>query len=381
MEKLDCVVAGAGVVGLAVARALALAGREVVVAEKAPAIGTETSSRNSEVVHSGIYYDRGSLKARLCVRGRELLYAYCAEKGIAHRRIGKFIFAATPGEVGRLRALAGRGRENGVADLRWMEPEEARTLEPALPCLAALFSPSTGIVDSHALMLALRSDAEARGAMVVFNTPVEGGRVRTEASGGEGRVELRLGGPEPMEVSCRTFVNCAGFSAPSLARTLAGFPASRIPRGRLCKGNYFTFAGRTPFTHLVYPVPEQAGLGIHLTFDLAGQARFGPDVEWVPDVEAGGVVDYRVDPARAGSFERAVRTYWPGLPEGGLAPGYSGIRSKIAGPGEPAADFLVEGPAEHGVGGVVNLFGIESPGLTSCLALGEEVAARAGAAG
>ncbi len=365
MEKLDCVVAGAGVVGLAVARALARAGREVVVVEKASAIGTETSSRNSEVIHSGIYYDRGSRKARLCVRGRDLLYAYCAEKGIAHRRIGKLIFAATPGEMEKLRALASRGRDNGVEDLHWMETKEARRLEPALDCVAALHSPSTGIVDSHALMLALLADAEAKGAMLALNTPVAGGEA------GEEGVILRLGGTEPMTIRCRVIVNCAGFSAPGLARTIAGFPADRIPRGRLCKGNYFTFSGKAPFSRLIYPVPEEAGLGIHLTFDLAGQARFGPDVEWVEEV------DYRVDPSRGASFERAVRSYWPALPPGSLTPGYAGIRSKISGPGEPAADFLIEGPREHGVAGVVNLMGIESPGLTACLAIAEEAAARA----
>jgi L-2-hydroxyglutarate oxidase LhgO len=365
MEKLDCVVAGAGVVGLAIARALARAGREVVVAEKAAAIGTETSSRNSEVVHSGIYYERGSMKARLCVRGRELLYAYCAEKDIPHRRIGKLIFAANPQEGEKLRALAARGRDNGVEDLRTLTAEEARRLEPGLSCVSALHSPSTGILDSHALMLALLADAEECGAMAVFDTPVLDGEAR------EGGVVLRLGGNEPMEASCRTFVNCAGFSAPALARGIAGFPAQRIPRGRLCKGNYFTFAGKTPFSRLIYPVPEEAGLGIHLTFDLAGQARFGPDVEWVEKV------DYRVDPSRGESFERAVRNYWPALPPGSLTPGYAGIRSKIAGPGEPAADFLIEGPREHGVAGMVNLFGIESPGLTACLAIAEETASRA----
>ncbi len=373
MERLDVVVAGAGVVGLAVARELALAGREVAVVEKEAAIGTGASSRNSEVVHAGIYYQTGSLKARLCRRGRDLLYPHCEERGIPHRRIGKVIFARSEAEVENLRALFTRGRANGVEDLAWMTGAEARGKEPALDCAAALWSPSTGILDSHRLMASLREEAEGAGAVVVLGTPVLGGE-----AGGEG-LTLRLGGREPMAARCRSFVNCAGLSAPALARSLDGLPPRAVPRGRLCKGNYFTFSGPVPFRHLVYPVPSEAGLGIHLTFDLAGQARFGPDVEWLPEGPAVGPAgraaepDYRVDPSRRGAFEEAVRRYWPGLPEGALQPGYAGVRAKVTGPGEPAADFLIEGEREHGVPGLVNLFGIESPGLTSCLALAEEV--------
>lgn len=369
MERIDCAVIGAGVVGLAVARALARAGREVLILEGAGAIGTGISSRNSEVVHAGLYYPTGSLKARLCREGRDRLYAFCTERGVAHRRLGKLVVAADPGEIPTLERLRATAEANGVEDLSWLTAAEARAREPALRCAAALASPSTGIVDSHGLMVALLAEAQARGATLALHSPVRGGRV-----GAQGIV-LDVGGAEPLELACRAVVNSAGLGAPGLAHSLAGFPPAAVPRTYLCKGSYFTLGRRAPFRHLIYPAPEQAGLGIHLTVDLGGQPRFGPDVEWVE------VEDYRVAPSRAASFADAVRRYWPDLPAQALQPGYAGIRPKIAGPGEPPADFLVQGPREHGVAGLANLFGIESPGLTACLALADEVAARLGGRG
>lgn len=362
---VDCVVIGAGVVGLAIARALAQSGREVLVAEATEAIGTGTSSRNSEVIHAGIYYPAGSLKARLCVRGKHLLYAYCAERGIPHRRLGKLIVATSAEQAAQLEGIAQRARANGVDDLQFISGEDAMRLEPALQCTAALVSPSTGIVDSHALMLAYQGDAENAGAQCVFHTPLVSGRVRPE-----GGFDLQFGGDDAMSLSCNVLINSAGLQAPALARRIDGVPAASIPTDYLCKGSYFTLSGRAPFSRLIYPVPQHAGLGVHLTLDMGGQAKFGPDTEWV------GTEDYTLDPARAEVFYAAVRSYWPALPDDALAPGYTGIRPKISGPHEPAADFVIAGPAAHGVRGLVNLFGIESPGLTSSLALAEETLAR-----
>lgn len=362
---IDCVVIGAGVVGLAIARALAQSGREVLVAEATEAIGTGTSSRNSEVIHAGIYYPAGSLKARLCVRGKHLLYAYCAERGIPHKRLGKLIVATSTEQAAQLEGIAQRARANGVDDLQFISGKDAMRLEPALRCTAALVSPSTGIVDSHALMLAYQGDAENAGAQCVFHTPLVSGRVRPE-----GGFDLQFGGDEAMSLSCNVLINSAGLQAPALARRIEGVPAASIPTDYLCKGSYFTLSGRAPFSRLIYPVPQHAGLGVHLTLDMGGQAKFGPDTEWV------GTEDYTIDPARAEVFYAAVRSYWPALPDDALAPGYTGIRPKISGPHEPAADFVIAGPATHGVSGLVNLFGIESPGLTSSLALAEETLAR-----
>jgi L-2-hydroxyglutarate oxidase LhgO len=360
-ESVDCVVIGAGVVGLAVARALALAGHEVLVLEKERWIGSETSSRNSEVIHAGIYYPKGSLKAQLCLAGKHKLYAYCAERGIAHRRLGKLIVACSEAEIAILDGVRQRAAANGVDDLRWLGSNELRTLEPELAAIGAYVSPSTGIIDSHALMLAYEADLETAGGMVVLRAPVLSGHV--EARG----FALEIGGAEPMRLACRRLVNSAGIHAPSLARRIAGIPPASIPRDYFCRGVYFTLAGRSPFRHLIYPVPEAAGLGVHLTLDLAGQARFGPDVEWIDGI------DYTVDPRRGERFYAAIRTYWPALKEGALQPGYAGIRPKISGPKEPAADFLLQGPAEHGIAGLVNLYGIESPGLTASLAIAERV--------
>ncbi len=362
---IDCIVIGAGVVGLAVARALALSGREVLVAEAAEAIGTGTSSRNSEVIHAGIYYPAGSLKARLCVRGKHLLYEYCAARGIGHKRLGKLIVATSDDEAASLEGIAARAAANGVDDLQTLTAHQARALEPALSCTAALLSPSTGIVDSHALMLSYQGEAENAGAQCVFHTPMLGARVRPA-----GGFEVDFGGPEAMTLSCNVLINSAGLHAPTLSRHIEGLPASSIPAEYLCKGSYFTLSGCAPFSRLIYPVPQHAGLGVHLTLDMGGQAKFGPDTEWIP------AEDYTQHPERADVFYDAVRRYWPQLPDRALAPGYTGIRPKISGPKEPAADFMISTPAQHGVTGFVGLYGIESPGLTSSLALAEETLAR-----
>ena len=371
-ERVECVVVGAGVVGLAVGRALALSGREVWVLEGGDGIGGGISSRNSEVVHAGIYYPAGSLKARFCVEGKHALYAYCAERGIPHKRLGKLIVAADEAEVPVLATIRAKAAANGVDDLEMLSGEAARGLEPALGVAGALLSPSTGIVDSHALMLALQGDIEHAGGAVVAHAPVLGGELLGgERLGGEGRggpIRLRVGGDEAMDLDCEVLVNAVGLHAPDLARSIAGIPADTIPRAYFCKGSYYSLAGRAPFSRLIYPVPEKAGLGVHLTLDLGGQARFGPDVQWVETEE------YDVDIRRADGFYAAIRRYWPGLPDGALAPGYAGIRPKISGPLDPAADFVISGPAAHGIGGLVNLFGIESPGLTSSLAIAAHVA-------
>jgi L-2-hydroxyglutarate oxidase LhgO len=361
-ESVEGVVIGAGVVGLAIARALARAGHDILILEAARQIGTETSSRNSEVIHAGLHYPNGSLKARFCVRGRDLLYAYCAEHGVPHRRLGKLTVACTEPELATLEAIKRKAEGNGVGDLEWVEADMARRMEPELRCLRAFHSPSTGIIDSHALMLAYLGDAEAASASLALRAPVLGGRVTADG------FRLEIGGDAPMALDCKLLVNSAGLSAPALARRIVGIPPATIPRDYYCRGVYFTLGGRAPFRRLIYPVPEHAGLGVHLTLDLAGQAKFGPDTEWIDGV------DYTVDPRRGDKFYAAIRTYWPGLKDGALQPGYAGIRPKISGPGEPAADFVVEGAATHGIRGLVNLYGIESPGLTSSLALAEHVA-------
>jgi L-2-hydroxyglutarate oxidase LhgO len=365
MERIECVVIGAGVVGLALARELAMAGREVAVLEAEDRFGTGTSSRNSEVIHAGMYYPAGSLKARLCVEGNRTLYEYCQAREIGHRRCGKLIMATGPGQLDALRRLQAQAEANGIQDLQWLERDQATALEPRLDCSAALFSPSTGIVDSHGLMQALLRDAEDHGAEVVFRSPVLGG----EAADG---LELAIGGAEPMRIRAGQVFNCAGLQAATVARSVRGIPEQAIPPIHLAKGNYYTLAGAAPFSRLVYPVPEVAGLGVHLTLDLGGQARFGPDVEWV------SAINYEVDPARADGFYAAIRRYWPGLPDGALQPAYAGIRPKLQGPGDPVRDFLIQGEAEHGIKGLWNLLGIESPGLTACLSLARLVALQAG---
>ncbi|ORM33402.1 NAD(P)/FAD-dependent oxidoreductase [Williamsia sp. 1135] len=359
-ETVDCLVVGAGVIGLAVARELARGGREVVIVDAEGAIGTQTSSRNSEVIHAGIYYPTGSVKARLCVRGREMLYDYCADRGVEHRRLGKLIVATGPEQVSRLTAINAQAAANGVLDLRRVGAVELADLEPELVAVEALLSPSTGIVDSHGLMSALHRDAGDAGTTTVLRTPVTSGRIV------DGRPEIDLDGTP---VRCDTLINCAGLGAWGVAHAIDGFPVERIPKRALAKGNYYSLAhGRAPFSHLVYPIPADGGLGVHLTLDLAGQARFGPDVEW------SDAVDYTVDAGRADAFYAEIRKYWPQLPDDALSPAYSGIRPKLAGRGEPNADFLIQGPSEHGIDGLINLFGFESPGLTSCLAIAEVVA-------
>ena len=361
MEKIECVVIGAGVVGLAVARALALQGREVLVLEAADAIGTGTSSRNSEVIHAGIYYPQGSLKATLCVKGRAMLYDYCAARGIGHSRCGKLIVATSAEQVAQLQGIVNKAAANGVHDLVLISREEAQAMEPRLQCVAAVHSPSTGIVDSHALMLALQGDLENAGGLVVLNSSLAHARCALNA--------ITLIAIDGTELQAGMVVNSAGLQAQALARRFAGLDAEQVPPSYYAKGNYFTLAGRSPFSRLIYPVPEAAGLGVHLTIDLGGQAKFGPDVQWVASAD-----DLVVDPARGDGFYAEVRKYWPELQDGALVPGYAGMRPKIQAPHEAAKDFLIQGPAVHGVPGLVNLFGIESPGLTSSLAIGQYVA-------
>ncbi|HEY2274833.1 MAG TPA: NAD(P)/FAD-dependent oxidoreductase [Steroidobacteraceae bacterium] len=361
MERVDVVVIGAGVVGLAIARTLAQRGREVLILEAAERFGSGVSSRNSEVIHAGIYYPRDSLKARLCVTGRELLYAFCREHGVAHRRCGKLIVACDDSqlaELGRIRAAA---LANGVG-LVPLGRADAVALEPGLRCAAALHSPLTGIIDAHGYMLALLGQTEGRGALLACDSAVTG--LALQADG----FLIGVNGA-PAALHARTVINSAGLAAPQVARLMKGFPAGHVPIAYFAKGSYFTLAGRAPFARLIYPAPIPGGLGVHLTLDLAGRARFGPDVEWV------GELDYGVDAKRASAFYHAVRAWWPALPDGALAPAYAGIRPKITAPGEPAADFRIDGQAVHGVPGLVQLFGIESPGLTASLAIAEHVAA------
>lgn len=369
MDRVECVVVGAGVVGLAIARRLAEAGREVIVLEAADAIGTVTSSRNSEVIHAGIYYAAGSLMAKLCVDGKHQLYDYCRSRGIPHSNCGKLIVATRPEELAKLASIKAHAEANGVADLQVLSGDEARALEPALACEGALLSPSTGIIDSHSYMLSLRGEAEAAGAAFAFLAPFERGRATTAG------FEVEVGGDAPMTLGCDMLINSAGLSATMIARLLEGMPLDLIPPAYLAKGCYFSCSSKAPFSHLIYPVPEPGGLGVHLTLDLAGQARFGPDVEWVDRI------DYEVDPARSERFYPAIRRYWPALPDGALMPSYSGMRPKIVPPAVATQDFMIQGPQVHGVPGLINLFGIESPGLTSSLAIADHVAEMAGIEG
>ncbi len=361
VPRVDCVVIGAGVVGLAVARSLAQAGRETLVLEAADAVGTGISSRNSEVVHAGIYYAEGSLKARLCVAGRELLYAYCEARGVTVNPCGKFIVATSAAQLSKLSSIEATARRNGVEDLRLLDRQEALRHEPQLHCVAALWSPSTGVVDSHGFMTALTGDLERAGGSVVLDSPVQ--RACSSAAG----LRLGVGKTDVYDIDATLVVNCAGLAAQQVARQVEGLRGDMIPNLFYAKGNYYGIEGRVPFKRLIYPVPEEGGLGVHLTLDVSGRARFGPDVEWVDHI------DYRVDPARAESFYAAIRAYWPALRDGALQPAYSGIRPKTVGPGSPAQDFVIQGPETHGLPGLVNLYGIESPGLTAALAIGEYV--------
>ncbi|MBL0312551.1 MAG: NAD(P)/FAD-dependent oxidoreductase [Holophagaceae bacterium] len=363
MDQVECVVAGAGVVGLAVARALAMAGREVLILDAADRIGTGISSRNSEVIHAGIYYAKGSLKASLCVSGNRTLYDFCQSRGVAHQRCGKLIVATEAEQIATLHQVQEQASANGV-ELAWLDSEAAARMEPKLRCVTALHSPTTGIVDSHGLMRALMMDAEQHDAVLALRSPILGGRA--DAKG----IVLDVGGAEPVALLARRFFNCAGLNAQAVAQSIEGIRMEAIPALHMSKGSYFSLSGASPFSRLIYPVPVSDWLGVHLTLDLAGQGRFGPDAEWVDSV------DYNVDLARAGDFYTAARRYWPDLPDDSLQPAYAGIRPKIQGPDEPAKDFLIQGETDHGVPGLVNFFGIDSPGLTACLALAQHVVER-----
>ena len=366
MERVDAVVVGGGVVGLAVARDLARAGFETILLEAAAAIGTETSSRNSEVIHAGMYYPTGSLKARSCVEGRKKLYAYCAERKIAQRKIGKLIVAVTNNEIAKLEAIAARAAANGLIGEDALVPlsgAEAQAMEPALNCVAALYSPSTGIIDSHALMLSFRGEFEAAQGAIAFKTRALGARCLDDGF----RLSAQIDGGDIMEIGCRMLINSAGHHASIFARAIDGLQRDHVPDTLYSRGCYFTLSGKAPFEHLIYPVPDEVTLGIHLTIDLGGQAKFGPDQEWID------AVDYAVDPGRAAAFYGDIRRYFPALAEGALQPAYAGVRPKLQRPGEGARDFMIQGPADHGIPGLVNLFGIESPGLTASLALAGHV--------
>ncbi len=366
MEQVDCLVIGAGVVGLAVARELAMSGRDVIVLEAADAIGTGTSSRNSEVIHAGIYYPAGSLKAQTCVQGKQMLYDYCDSHGVPYKRLGKLIVAASDTQIPTLHSLKAKAEANGVMDLSFLDRAEALALEPNLDVAAALLSPSSGVIDSHSYMLSLQGDAEAAGAMIAFETPVIGGRVSSN------RIEIDAGGENPMTLSARLVVNSAGLSCVDVANLIQGVPEASKPTLYYAKGNYFGLTGKPPFSRLIYPVPEAAGLGVHITIDMGMRARFGPDVEWIDHL------DYAVDPARSEPFYAAVRRYWPGLPDGALYPDYAGVRPKLQTPQGEAADFVIQGAAVHGIPGLINLYGIESPGLTASLAIARLVGVEAG---
>jgi L-2-hydroxyglutarate oxidase LhgO len=357
---MQVLVVGAGVIGLAAARQAARCGHDVIVAEAASGIGTGISSRNSEVIHAGMYYPTGSRRARHCVRGNALLYEYCAAHGVPHRKCGKLIVATGEPERAKVEALLAQGRANGVEGLELIGGNAARALEPALSCVLALNSPHTGIIDGHAFMLALQGDLEDAGGTIAFETPVE--RLAPTTRGWR----VQFGGREPGTLAVDAVVNAAGLSAQALARRIEGYPPARVPPLVFAKGNYFSYAGRPAFSRLIYPTPVDGGLGVHVTLDLSGRMKFGPDVEWIE------VENYDVDPKRAASFYARIRSYWPELPDGSLVPDYAGIRPKLRGPGEPNADFVVEGPREHGLAGLVQFFGIESPGLTCALPLAEE---------
>ena len=358
---MQVLVIGAGVVGLAVARAVARRGHDVVVAEAEFAIGTGISSRNSEVVHGGMYYPTGSLRAQHCVRGRRMLYEFCASHGVPHRKCGKLIVATNAAETAKIESIAAQGRINEVEGLELIGGNAARTLEPELVCVGALLSPETGIVDSHAYMLALRGEIEDAGGAIALHTPVIG------AARKAGHWAVSFGGDDADTFEFDAVVNCAGLHAQSVARSIEDYPATRVPRLVMAKGNYFSYAGRPVFSRLIYPTPMPGGLGVHVTLDLAGRMRFGPDVEWIERER------YEVDPKRADIFYDRIRTYWPGLRDATLAPDYSGVRPKLTGPGEAQADFLIDAPGQHGLDGLVQMFGIKSPGLTSSLSLAEFV--------
>ena len=366
MERVDCVVVGAGVIGLAVAREMALQGRETVLLEREGAFGTVSSARNSEVIHAGIYYPKDSLKAKLCVQGNHLLYAYCRNHQVATQAYGKLIVATDETQINDLQGILYKAQNNGVSEIKMISGDEAKALEPNLKCVAAILSSSTGIVDSHGYMLSLLGGFEDAGGMVAYQSPlISATPIGRDAEGG---YELEIGGADSMKIQTRLLINCAGMSAPAVAQKIAGLEQDQIPKAYFAKGNYFSLSGKSPFTHLIYPIPEPGGLGVHLTLDMGGQAKFGPDVEWL-DIDAEEQIDYTVNPKRGESFCEAVRRYWPGLKDGALQPDYSGVRAKIASPNAPSGDFCFNAPRDHGLQGLYNLYGFESPGLTSSLAI------------
>ena len=370
MEQVDCVVIGAGVVGLAVAREMALQGRETILLERENAFGTISSARNSEVIHAGIYYPKDSLKAKLCVQGNRLLYEYCRDHQVATQPYGKLIVASDESQIDDLRAILYKAQNNGVPEIKMISGDEAKALEPNLKCSAAILSSTTGIVDSHGYMLSLLGGFEDAGGMVAYQSPLLSAKpIGNNAKDG---YELQIGGVDGMQIQTKLLINCAGMSAPAVAQKIEGLAKDQIPKAYFAKGNYFSLSGKSPFTHLIYPIPEPGGLGVHLTLDMGGQAKFGPDVEWL-DIESEEQIDYTVDPKRGDGFYEAVRRYWPGLKDGSLQPDYSGVRAKIVPPNAPAGDFCFNGPQEHGMQGLYNLYGFESPGLTSSLAIAKHL--------
>ena len=366
MERVDCVVIGAGVVGLAVAREMALQGRETILLERENAFGTISSARNSEVIHAGIYYPKDSLKAKLCVEGNRLLYEYCRSHQVATQPYGKLIVASDVSQLDDLQAILYKAQNNGVPDIKIISGEQAKALEPQLQCVAAILSSSTGIVDSHGYMLSLLGGFEDAGGMVAYQSPLIS--AKPIGANAENGFELEIGGPDGMQLQTKLLINCAGMSAPAVAQKISGLAKGQIPKAYFAKGNYFSLSGKSPFTHLIYPIPEPGGLGVHLTLDMGGQAKFGPDVEWL-DIESEEQIDYTVDSKRGDGFYDAVRRYWPDLRDGALQPDYSGVRAKIVPPNSPAGDFCFNGPKDHGLQGLFNLYGFESPGLTSSLAI------------
>lgn len=369
MDSVECVVIGAGVVGLAVARACAQKGLETILLEQNNAIGTETSSRNSEVIHAGIYYPKGSLKANLCVQGRDRLYEYCDLKHIDYKRCGKLIVASDDTQIPKLKKIMRAGIENGVSDLQWLDQKQTNLLEPNLNCVAAILSPSTGIIDSHSLMVSLLGDFEAASGLLAYCSPVESAYILENENY---NICLNIGADsnDVMQIKARYVINCAGLYAVQLANNIQGLAKETIPKNKYAKGNYYAFSGKTPFQHLIYPVPQDGGLGVHLTLDLAGRAKFGPDVEWIEEI------DYSINPDRSKSFYKSIRSYWSELPDNSLQPDYVGIRPKLVSNTDTDADFMIQDQAEHGVSGLINLYGIESPGLTAALAIADYVASK-----
>ena len=366
MEQVDCVVIGAGVIGLAVAREMALQGRETILLERESAFGTISSARNSEVIHAGIYYPKDSLKAKLCVEGNRMLYEYCRAHHVATQPYGKLIVASDQSQLDDLQAILYKAVQNEVPDIKMITGEQAKLMEPELHCVAAVLSASTGIVDSHGFMLSLLGGYEDAGGMIAYQSPLIS--VKPLGENAKNGFELEIGGAECMKIQTKLLINCAGMSAPAIARKIEGLAQQQIPKAYFAKGNYFSLSGKSPFKHLIYPIPEPGGLGVHLTLDMGGQAKFGPDVEWL-EIDEESQIDYTVNPKRGEGFYEAVRRYWPGLKDNALQPDYSGVRAKIVPPNTPAGDFCFNTPMDHGLEGLFNLYGFESPGLTSSLAI------------